>query len=152
MNHARMAAVSAAVLAALALAGCGGPLILEFRGADRLNLNDKDECVPVEVRVFLLKDKGSFAKASFEQLWGAKYKEVLGTDVVGEPRPITIFASKATPLNLGELPKEVRFIGVMAMYQRKAEEGMKRHVVVDRDEAGSQIFELIEYRLELKKK
>ncbi len=152
MNHARTAA--AAVLA-LALAGCGGPLILQFKGADVLNPNralNPPENIPVDVRVFLLKDNGTFMKANFEQLWGAKYKDVLGTDLMGEPRPLTIMASQTKKLDLGEIPKDVRFIGVMAMYQTKADgPPQQRHVAVAKEDADDVVFELIEYRLEVKK-
>jgi len=150
VKHLRTAATA---VIALALAGCGGPLILQFQGAEKLNLNDKEppESVPVEVRVFLLKDKASFTNAPFEQLWGQKYKAVLGADVVGEPRTITIFASKKSPLDLGTVPTDVRFIGVMAMYQKKGEGTVKRHEAVSKEDADDVIFELIEYRLEVKK-
>lgn len=148
MNHLRTAA---AALAVLVLAGCGGPLILQFRGADRLNVNEKDESVPVEVRVFLLKDKASFTNASFEALWGPKYRAVLGGDVVGEPRLITVFASKKSPLDLGQIPTEVRFIGVMAMYQKKSDAPVQRHVAVAKEDADDVVFELVEYRLDVKK-
>ena len=150
MNHVRT--VSAALLV-LALAGCGGPLKLQFKGGDVLSpVKDPPENTPVDVRVFLLKDKGAFEKATFESLWGNKYKDVLGSDVVGEPRPITIMAKDKKELNLGEIAKEVRFIGVMAMYQSKAPGAPQtRHVAVTKEDADDYVFELIEFRLEAKK-
>ena len=150
MNHVRT--MSAAVLV-LALAGCGGPLILQFKGGDVLNpVKDPPENTPVDVRVFLLKDKGSFEKATFESLWGNKYKDVLGSDVVGEPRPITIMAKDKKKLDLGEIPKEVRFIGIMAMYQAKAPGAPQtRHLAVSKEEADDYVFEVVEFRLEAKK-
>ena len=150
MKHMRTAA---AAVVALALAGCGGPLILRFQGGDVLApVKDPPENTPVDVRVFLLKDKGTFEKATFESLWGTKFKDVLGSDLVGEPRPINIMAKDKKSLNLGEIPKEVRFIGVMAMYQGKAAgPPQQRHVAVAKEDADDVVFELIEYRLEVKK-
>jgi type VI secretion system VasD/TssJ family lipoprotein len=144
---------AAAAVVALALAGCGGPLILRFQGGDVLApVKDPPENTPVDVRVFLLKDKGTFEKATFESLWGTKFKDVLGSDLVGEPRPINIMAKDKKSLNLGEIPKEVRFIGVMAMYQGKAAgPPQQRHVAVAKEDADDVVFELIEYRLEVKK-
>ena len=150
MKHMRTAA---AAVVALALAGCGGPLILRFQGGGVLApVKDPPENTPVDVRVFLLKDKGTFEKATFESLWGTKFKDVLGSDLVGEPRPINIMAKDKKSLNLGEIPKEVRFIGVMAMYQGKAAgPPQQRHVAVAKEDADDVVFELIEYRLEVKK-
>lgn len=150
MRHARVAAA----LVLLGLAGCGGPLILKFQGAEVLNPKkgaNPPENIPVDVKVFLLKDAGSFTKAPFEQLWG-KYKEILGTDLVGEPRKINIMAAQKKTMDLGEVPKDVRFIGIMAMYQEKADgPPQQRHVAYPKEEADSVVFELIEYRLEVKK-
>jgi len=148
VRHARLAAV----LSLLAVAGCGGPLILQFRGGPNLNQNDKTppENIPVDVRVFLLKDKTAFVTAPFEQLWKDKYKAVLGADVVGEPRTITIVASQPDKLDLGQIPTEVRFIGIMAMIQKKTEPPSLRHTAVPKDEAASKIFELVDYKLVVK--
>lgn len=145
---------TAAALLVLALAGCGGPLILRFQGGDKLNFNDKTppESLPVVVKVFLLKDKASFEAASVEQLWTKdKYKAVLGGDLVGEPREIPVFATKADKLDLGAVPAEVRFIGVLAMYQKKTDPPSKRHAAVPKDDADDYVFHLDEYRLEPKK-
>jgi type VI secretion system VasD/TssJ family lipoprotein len=146
---------TAAAVVALALAGCGGPLILRFEGSDIVNPNRRlnpPENLPVDVRVFLLKDNGTFEKANFEELWKDKYKAVLGADLVGEPRSITINAKDKKTLNLGEIPKEVRFIGLMAMYQEKAEgPPQKRHLAVAKDDADDFVYQLIEYRIEVKK-
>ena len=148
-------AKAAAALVLLAAVGCGGPMILQFRGAEILNPK-KDVTPPVnnpvDVKVFLLKDGGSFSNAVFEQLWG-KYKEILGADLVGEPKQATIMAGRTKEMNLGEVPKDVRFIGVMAMYQQKAEGApQQRHTALAREDADDVVFELVEYRLEVKKK
>ena len=58
---------AAAAVAFLALTGCGGPLVMKFRGGERVNMNPKEENIPVDVRVFLLKDKAAFMNASIER-------------------------------------------------------------------------------------
>jgi type VI secretion system VasD/TssJ family lipoprotein len=149
VRHARLAAA----LLALALAGCGGPLVLQFRGGEKLNLNAKEppESIPVVVRVFLLKDKATFQTTAIEQLWTKeKYKAALGSDLVGEPREITIFASKPDKLDLGKIEADVRFVGIMAMYQKKTDPPSVRHVAVPKEEAAAKIFELVDYRIEVK--
>ena len=151
MRHARVAAV----LGALAFAGCGGPLIIMFEGGERLNPVDKTppENTPVTVMVFLLKDKASFATASVEQLWTKeKAKAVLGGDQVGEVRERTINANdKAVTVNLGTIPADVRFIGVVAKLP-KQDPPVTRHLAVPKDEADDYPFYLVDYKIEIKKK
>ena len=89
--------------------------------------------------------------APFEQLWKDKYKAILGADVVGEPRTITIFASKQDKLDLGAIPADVRFIGIMAMIQKKTDPPSLRHTAVPKEDADDYVFKLIDYRLEAKK-
>jgi type VI secretion system VasD/TssJ family lipoprotein len=153
VRHARRAAA----VAVLALAGCGGPLILQIHGGEKLNQNDKTppENLPVDVRVFLLKDKTAFETASMEQLWTKeKYKGVLGSDLVGEVRQLTIMAQGAAEppkkLDLGVIPPDVKYVGIMAMISKKGDPPARRHVAVPKELAASKIFELIEYRLEVK--
>jgi type VI secretion system VasD/TssJ family lipoprotein len=141
----------AAVLVAVAATGCGGPLILRFQGTEPLNVNAVGESTPVDVRVFLLKDSGSFTKAPFEQLWGDKYKQVLGADVVGEPREDTIYAGNAKKMDLGEIPKEVRFIGIMAKYGKQDEAKSERHFAVAKEDADDFLYELTGYKILRKK-
>jgi type VI secretion system VasD/TssJ family lipoprotein len=147
----------AAALALLSAVGCGGPLILQFKGGEKLNMNTKEppENIPVDVRVFLLKDKAAFMNAAVEQLWTKeKYKAVLGSDLVGEHREILITAQgKADApkkLDLGVIPPDVRFIGIMAMISKKSDPPAVRHTAVAKEDAASKIFELVEYRLDVK--
>ena len=141
--------LAAAVVAAAAV-GCGGPTIVRFQGIEPLNLNEKGETTPVEVRIFLLKDGGSFNKAQIEQLWGPKYKEVLGGDVVGEPRQVTIYAGAEKKVDLGPIPAEVRFVGIMGMFGKR-EEKTERHFAVAKEDADDFLFELTGYTLRKKK-
>lgn len=143
-----------AALALVSLAGCGGPLILRLEGADKLNQNQKTppENIPVTVLIFLLKDKGSFTNASVEQLWTKeKAKAVLGADQVGEARERTVNASdKGIKVDLGQMPPDVRFIGLVAKLP-KQDPPVQRHIAVPKDEADDVVFELVEYRLDVKK-
>jgi len=151
VRHARMAAV----LAGLAFAGCGGPLIVRFDALDKLNQVAKTppENTPVTLMVFRLKDKASFMNASVEQLWTKeKAKGVLGADLVGEIIETTINASdKGVKVDLGAVPADVRYIGVVAKMP-KQEPPVQRHIAVPKDEADDYPFELVDYKIEFKKK
>lgn len=151
MRHARRAAA----VAVLALAGCGGPLVMRFDAGEKLNQVPKTppENTPVTVMVFLLKDKASFNNASAEQLWTKeKAKAVLGADQVGEARETTINASdKGVKVDLGAVPADVRYIGVMAKMP-KQDPPVQRHIAVPKDEADDYPFELVDYKIEFKKK
>jgi type VI secretion system VasD/TssJ family lipoprotein len=152
---ARAWATSAALVV---LAGCGGPLIMQFKGGEKLNQNDKTppENIPVDVRIFLLKDKASFEAASVEQLWKKEqYTAVLGQDLVGEPREINVTAQgpgdAPKKLDLGSIPADVRYVGIMAMISKKTDPPSVRHKAVPKQEADDYLFQLVEYRLEAKK-
>lgn len=135
------------------LAGCGGPTTIYVRGIEPLNVNDKNESTSVDIRIFQLKDDAAFMNKPFDQLWENK-GEVLGGDRLGEPKQVTVYGGPATaepmPIELGELNKDCRFIGVMALYPKSDGKGSQR-VVVAAGNAGGAVFELTGYRIELKK-
>ncbi len=132
--------------------GCGGgPLDIRVRGVEPLNVNEKGESTPIDVRIYTLKDNAKFEKALFEDLW-TKDKEVLGDNMIGEPKQITINPGKADAQarveQLGVLPPEVRYIGIMALYSKG--KGEQRHIAVARDQADDYIFEFTEYKVKFK--
>jgi type VI secretion system VasD/TssJ family lipoprotein len=142
------------MLASFALiAGCGGPTTLYVRGLEPLNVNEKNESTSVDIRIFQLKDDAAFMNKPFDQLWENK-GEVLGADKLTDPKQITVYGGPATadpmPIELGDLNKDCRFIGVMALYPKTDGKGNQR-VVVAAGDAGGVTFELTGYRIELKK-
>jgi type VI secretion system VasD/TssJ family lipoprotein len=142
------------MLASFALiAGCGGPTTLYVRGLEPLNVNEKSESTSVDIRIFQLKDDAAFMNKPFDQLWENK-GEILGADKLTDPKQITVYGGPATaepmPIELGDLNKDCRFIGIMALYPKSDGKGSQR-VVVAASDAGSVTFELTGYRIEIKK-
>ncbi|MBI4565367.1 MAG: type VI secretion system lipoprotein TssJ [Planctomycetes bacterium] len=136
--------------AAFLLAGCGGPKALLVRGMDPLNVNERGESTPVQVRIYFLKGQQRFVSAPYEDLW-VKDKEVLGDDYLADPIVITVHHKQDKPesVPLPELKPEVGYVGIMALYRKKDEDGKPR-VVVPKDKVDDFVFEFIGYRIELK--
>jgi type VI secretion system VasD/TssJ family lipoprotein len=103
----------------------------------------------VEIRVFQLKNREAFDQANIESLWGNRYKETLGADLVGEPRPYTVFASSSRTERVDNIPEGVRFLGVMAMFSGTTENQWRVSVDIEK----SKYFELAlaDDRMSLKK-
>jgi len=135
------------------LAGCAGPTTIYVRGVEPLNVNDKNESTPVDIRLFQVKYDAAFMSKAFEQLWENK-GEILGGDRLGEPKQITVYGGPANadprPIELGDLNKDCRFIGIMALYPKQDGKGSQR-VVVPASDAGSFVFELSGYKSEARK-
>lgn len=116
---------------AAALAGCGGSGFVRVRGVAPLNVDASGASTPVDVRLYLLKDDGRFARARAEELW-TRDAEVLGGDLLGQ-RKITVYAGlegdAAKVVDIGPLAEGCRFLGVLALYATPDEKG-PRHLVI----------------------
>lgn len=134
-------------LAAL-LAACGGPVTLRMRGVKPLNENDRKENVPVDVRIYQLKDNARFERATVEDLW-VKDKETLAEDLAAV-KTVTVFPAEAQDkpqeVDLGRVEPSIRFIGLLALYPRE-EPGQPRKVTAPVSEAGRVIWEFTGYRV-----
>jgi len=144
MKRIRLAAVLGTLLALLS-GGCSGPAKIYLKGVKPLNLNERDESTPVDVRVYFLKDNRKFQQAPFEDLW-VRDREVLGEDLVTEPRVFTVFPGEENDppqeVPLGVLDDDVRFIGILALFGGEGKEGEERHVVYPVDVVNRSTFEL----------
>ena len=133
----------AVVLLSLVLGGCGqSPL--SVRAVSPVNVNVDGESLPVQVRIYALRDDSRFRSALFSDLW-TKDREVLGDDRLQDFKVANVAPRGPTgapdEINLGELPKETRFIGIMALY-RHADEPDRRRIVLPIDLVGERIVEL----------
>lgn len=149
-----MRLMSLLLLICMALvAGCAGPTTVYIKGVEPLNLNEKNESTSVDIRIFQLKDDSAFMALPFDQLWADK-GAALGGDKLGEVKQITVYGGPATaeprPIELGDLNKDCRFVGIMALYPKSDGKGEQR-VVVTASDAGSVVFELTGYRIDAKK-
>ena len=138
MRHAPI--LAAAVLAA-SLSACGGPSFVRVRGVSPLNVNDSNESTPVDIRVYQLKDDGRFTRARVEELW-TKDKEVLADDLLGQKK-ITVFPGRAEEapkdVEIGELPADCRFIGILALFSKADDKG-PRHLVIPAKDAKGRVL------------
>jgi type VI secretion system protein VasD len=142
-------AVLAAVVATLA--ACGGPSRLYVKGVKPLNENDRKESVPVDVRVYQLKDDSRFNQAAIDKLW-TDDKTVLGDDLVAV-KVITVFPGSVDDqereIEIGELPQQVRFVGLLALYPKDDDKG-SRKLVVPASDAGKSILIFTGYHISKK--
>ena len=135
----------AVALLSLALVGCGrSPL--SVRAVSPVNLNVEGESLPVKVRIYALRDDGRFRSALFSDLW-TRDREVLGDDRLQDAKVVIVAPRGPTGLpdeiDLGELPKDTRFIGIMALY-RRPDEPDRRRIVLPVDLVGDRIVELVD--------
>lgn len=140
--------LAVALAATFALAACNSVSRLRVRGVAPLNLNEANESVPVDVRIYQLKDDARFARAKAEDLW-VKPKEVLADDIVSEKK-ITVFPGRPEDapqdVEIGKLPPEVRFVGILALYSKTDEKG-PRHLVLPRGEADNRVLRFSGYHV-----
>ena len=140
--------LAVAAAATLSLVACNPATRLRVRGVAPLNLNEANESVPVDVRIYQLKDDARFARAKAEDLW-VKPKEVLAEDVVAEKK-ITVFPGRPEDapqdVEIGQLPPEVRFVGILALYSKTDDKG-PRHLVLPREEANNRILRFSGYHV-----
>lgn len=137
--------LSAVALLSLILGGCGqSPL--SVRAVSPVNVNVDGESLPVKVRIYALRDDARFRSVLFSDLW-TRDREVLGDDRLQDRKEVDVAPRGPTGLpdeiNLGELPKETRFIGIMALY-RHGDEPDRRRIVLPVDLFGERIVELVD--------
>lgn len=148
---------------ALLASGCtpARTLGLKVQGLSPLNRNEQKQSTPVDMRVYLLRSREAFDKASVVDLWN-KDQTILEKDLVGacpamvitilpeekdhDPRPFDV--------NLPEgAGKEARFVGFFVLYgsyaeklTAKFEDGeVERKLVLPFDEAGKVTVRLTKY-------
>ena len=140
--------ILAAGLALLSPSCFGGPSALFFRGVKPLNENDRKEPNSVKVRVYQLKDDARFNQATVEKLW-TDHKGALGEDLVAMKEE-TVFPGAADDepkkVELGELPADVRFIGILALFMKEDDKG-PRKLLLPKAEAKT-VLRLTGYHIE----
>src|SRR5689334_8622990 len=87
-------ALLVSALAVVAFCGCGSSQTeMEIRGVAPLNRNEHDEDLPIDVRIYPLKDDARFMNADFDELWRDD-KKALGDSRLGDPKQITVFPAR----------------------------------------------------------
>ena len=115
-----------AVVCVLGLSGCCSLGLKTCSTTDELILvgnKDLNNCnesssIPVTVRVYYLKQKETFLKSSFEELWRDANTN-LKSDMVGSERSVTVTPGGEVPL-IFVRPAEATHIGIIANFCRDA--------------------------------
>jgi type VI secretion system protein VasD len=90
---------------------------LALTATQALNQDDSGEALPVVVRVYQLKGKDKFQRATFTELW-KKDKELLEGDLV-DRKEVTVHPGSETLLDLDLNVKQgAAFFGVMALFRK----------------------------------
>lgn len=134
-----------ALILPLMVIGCGrGPMLV--RAVSPVNVNKEGESLPVKVRIYALRDDGRFRSALFSDLWQRDI-QTLGDDRLQDPKVLVVAPRDPTGLpdeiDLGTLPQETRFIGILALYQQP-DEPDRRRVVLPIDLVDERIVELVD--------
>jgi type VI secretion system VasD/TssJ family lipoprotein len=144
-SHPRRSAAVLIVCCCVLLSSCSGPSV-SLRALSPVNLNADGESLPVKVRIYALRDDARFRAAPFADLW-TKDREVLGDDRLQDPKVVMVppVSLQAAPqlVELSELPKEARFLGIVALIQH-ADQPDRRRAVIARQDIGAQIIELVD--------
>lgn len=121
-----------------------------LQGIKPLNVNDQGESTPVDVRVYILRDSGRFSRALYEDLWVSD-KDVLGQDWIVEPRVYTVFPGEPDDppqeIVLGTLEGDAQFIGIMALYGKRAADARDPRLVLSTKMANGAVLRFTEYEV-----
>ena len=116
--------------------GCGSTkhdFSLVLHGTNALNTNKLDQPIPIEVRIYTLRHKERFEKATFLQLW-KEDDAVLGDDMVSRRR-VTLHPNSSHLVELEvDSEKVERFIAVMGIFRKPRSNLFKKIIPID--EAG----------------
>ncbi len=112
------------------LTSCGTSkqeLKFTLHSTNRLNPSDSGQPVPVVLRIYTLRDRGRFERATFLELWKRDY-EYLGDDLLHR-KELTLKPKSKQVLEIKvDKENEENFLGVMGLF-RKYQTGTWRTVI-----------------------
>ena len=115
-----MASVFVILLATILAVGCSSDTKkwrLALTATQTLNQDDSGEALPVVVRVYQLREKDKFQRATFTELW-KKDKELLEGDLL-DRKELTMHPDSETVLDLDlDVKHGAAFFGVMALFRK----------------------------------
>lgn len=103
------------LIMSLFLAGCATPLQVKLAAARHLNPDATNHSLPVQVRIYQLRDNNDFRQATFTELW-QNDREALGSSLLSR-REISLAPGAKTQLNLMRNP-EATYIGAIAIFRK----------------------------------
>lgn len=121
------------LLSTALVTGCGSDTKkwrLVLTATQTVNQDDSGEALPVVVRVYQLKGKDKFQRATFAELW-KKDKELLEGDLV-DRKEVTVHPHSHTVLDLDlEVKQGAEFFGVMALFRKPDVTSWKQLIPAD---------------------
>jgi type VI secretion system protein VasD len=98
------------------LIGCSPePINVAINPAYQLNADQQSESLPVEVRLYQLRDKDAFLQATFRELW-QQDTATLGNSLL-DKRTLMVSPGVRTERSLTR-NKDCQYLGVMAVFRR----------------------------------
>lgn len=98
---------------AIFIAGCTSTINLKFH-ATRINPNLRQQSLPVQIKVYQLRNKDSFKAANFQQLW-QQDQAILGNDLL-QQKSIIVNPYSADKLSIKLLP-DCNYLGFVAVFR-----------------------------------
>jgi len=96
------------------LAGCTNSIDIYLHSAPKLNQDQKHKSLPVQVRIYQLKDKNAFSQATFRELWQTD-TATLGNSLL-DKKTITVKPDETTKVSINCKDK-CKYIGIAAIFR-----------------------------------
>ena len=117
-------------LCLLSLTGCSTPqLKIDLASTATLNLNQEEEPLPVVINIYQLRDKKTFEKASFGELW--KSDLIVLKDSLLRKESLTLDPASEKKVII-EKNEKAKFVGIMAAFHQQTDGSWKVIKDVDR--------------------
>ncbi|MCK4608334.1 MAG: type VI secretion system lipoprotein TssJ, partial [Gammaproteobacteria bacterium] len=104
------------LILAILLVGCTpAPIDVNINAAANLNQDQAGKSLPIQVKIYQLRDKNAFQQATFRQLWQDD-QAVLNKDILDKQQLTVKPNSKKTTVL--KRNKDCRYVGVIAIFRR----------------------------------
>lgn len=103
------------ILIALLSACSPAPINVTINSTEQLNQDQRNNPLPVQVKIYQLRDKNAFLQATFRELW-RQDAATLGNSML-DKQEITINPSSETKIVL-TCKKDCRYVGIVAIFRR----------------------------------
>lgn len=120
----------------------------QVRGVAPLNRNAEGESTPVDLRFYLLRDDGAFARAGFAALW-TDPRQALGDSLIGQPVSATVLPGEAAapPASVVLGTADAAWVGVQMLTRHEGE--LPRTLLLRPDRLPGLVVEASGYGLRL---
>jgi type VI secretion system VasD/TssJ family lipoprotein len=102
------------LLTGLCLSACSPMLSIQAQASDRLNVDEKNNSLPVSVHVYQLSNIDKFESANFDELW-LNYTSILGNTLLAE-NEFSLNPKEERVIKFHQ-EKNAHYIGVVAIFR-----------------------------------